>query len=173
MATSLQFIKKETLTSEANNLSITNCFSANHDVYKIIITKVDTTAVMNMRIRFIKSDDSIDSTAKYDSAVQVLRSYTSISEQRHTGQTYWRYTASSQSASSFAGNGVEITMYNPFDSSSYTFCKNNSAGFLEGSGIYAPHGIGVHRVEQSNTGFQMLSSNGNYEVLEVAVYGVK
>ena len=172
MATNVQFIKKEKLTSTANNLSITNCFSANYDVYKIIISKVDLSALANFRMRLIKSDDSIDSTTNYDHATQILRSYNSVSEQRHTGQSYWRYITS-QSASSYAGNGVEITMYNPFDSSSYTFHKTNSAGFLEAQGIYAPHGIGVHKVAQSNTGFQMLLSTGNFEVLDVAVYGVK
>jgi len=172
MATNLEFIKKETLTSTANNLSITNCFSANYDVYKIVMTKIDTSQLANLRMRLIKSDDSIDSTTNYEYAIQILRSYTSISEQKDTGESEWRLI-SSQSASNFAGNGIEITMYNPFDSSSYTFHKTNSAGFLEASGIYAPHGIGVHTVAQSNTGFQMLLSGGNYEVLEVVVYGVK
>jgi len=172
MATNLQFIKQVSGTS-VSTLDITNCFSDKYDVYKIFMTKVDVSQVVNFRTRLIKSDDSLDSTAKYDSAVQVLRSYTAISEQRHTGQTYWRYTGSSQSASTFAGASVEITIYNPFDSASYTFLKNNSAGFLEGSGIYAPHGIGVHKVAQSNTGFQMLLSAGTYDNITVNVYGVK
>ena len=172
MATNLQFIKKETLTSTANNLQVTNCFSAEYDVYKIVITKVDTSALANLRMRLIKSDDSIDSTANYDNAIQVMRSYTAIAETRSTNQSYFDYI-SSQSASSFAGNGIEITMYNPFNSGSYTFHKTNSAGFLEAQGVYAPHGIGVNTVTQSITGFQMLLSTGNYEVLEVTVYGVK
>ena len=172
MATELQFIKKETLTSTANNLQVTNCFSANYDVYKIFMTKVDTSALANLRMRLIKSDDTIDSTANYDNATQVMRSYNTISEQRSTNQSYYRFI-SAQSDPSYAGNGVEITMYNPFDSSNYTFLKTNSAGFLHAQGVYAPHGIGVNKVAQSNTGFQMLLSTGNYEVLEVSVYGVK
>ncbi len=172
MATELQFIKKEILTSTANNLQVTNCFSANYDVYKIFMTKIDTSALVNLRMRLIKSDDSTDSTSSYDSATQVMRSYNAISEQRHVNNSYYRFI-SSQSDPSYAGNGIEITMYNPFDSSSYTFLKTNSAGFLHSSGLYAPHGIGVNKVAQSNTGFQMLLSTGNYEVLEVAVYGVK
>ncbi len=172
MATNLEFIKKETLTSTANNLQVTNCFSANYDVYKIFITKVDLSALANLRMRLIKSDDTVDSSANYDWAIQILRSYTTIAENKNTNQSYWELI-SSQSASSYAGNGVEITMFNPFDSSSYTFHKTNSAGFLEASGIYAPHGIGVLTVAQSITGFQMLLSSGNYEVLEVSVYGVK
>ena len=172
MATNLQFIKKQTLTSTANNLQVTNCFSADYDVYKIVMSKIDLSGLANIRMRLIKSDDSIDSTANYDNATQVMRSYNSISEQRSTNQSYFRFI-SSQSASSYAGNGIEITMYNPFNSSSYTFHKTNSAGFLEAQGIYAPHGIGVNTVAQSITGFQMILSNSNYEQLEVVVYGVK
>jgi len=171
MATNLQFIKKETLTSTANNLQVTNCFSANYDVYKIFMTKVDTSQLANLRMRLINTS-GVDSTSNYDTATQIMRSYTSINEQRLTSQSTWRLI-SSQSDPSYAGNGIEITMYNPFDSSSYTFHKTNSAGFLHASGLYSPHGIGVHKVAQSNTGFQMLLSGGNYEVLEVVVYGVK
>lgn len=168
----LQFIKKEVLTSTANNLQVTNCFNTNYDVYKIFLTKVDTSALANLRLRFIKSDDSIDSTSNYNYAVHILRSYTSSAENKSTSATYWELI-SSQSSSSIAGNAVEITIYNPFNSSSYTFHKTNTCGYLEASGIYAPHSIGGHTVEQSNTGFQMLLSSGNYERLEVVVYGVK
>ena len=172
MAGNLEFIKKETLTSTANNLQVTNCFSADYDVYKILMSKIDLSGLATLRMRLIKSDDSIDSTSNYDWATQVLRSYNSISEQRSTNQTYFQYI-SQQSASNFAGTGIEITMYNPFDSSSYTFFKDNSAGFLEAQGIFAPHGIGVNKVAQSITGFQMFLSNSDYEQLEVVVYGVK
>ena len=52
-------------------------------------------------------------------------------------------------------------MYNPFDSGTYTFHKTNSAGFLHASGIYAPHGIGVHKVAEAIRGFNISSSDIN------------
>ena len=42
MATNLEFIKS--LTSTASSLSVTDCFSANYDVYYIIIVYLETSA---------------------------------------------------------------------------------------------------------------------------------
>jgi len=172
MATNLEFIKKETLTSTANNLQVTNCFSDKYDFYKIVISKLDVASTSIQRLRFIKSDDSVDSTSNYDYAVNYQRSWGTVLEQRATNGTYIDYI-SSQTNGTEVGIGLVLYCYNPFDSSSYTFLSFQNSSFMAGSGNRVTKGIGVNTVTQSLTGFQMFPSTGNYDTLDVTVYGVK
>ena len=172
MATELQFITKQSITTPANNFQITNCFSANYDVYKIVISKLDNASTAIQRLRFIKSDDSVDSTSNYDYAVNYQRSWSTVLEQRATNGTYIDYI-SSQTNGTEVGIGLVLDCFNPYDSSSYTFLNFQNSSFMAGSGNRVTKGIGVNTVAQSITGFQMLNSSGNYDTLEVSVYGVK
>jgi len=160
MAGSLEFITKQSITTPANNFQITNCFSDKYDFYKIVISKLDVASTSIQRLRFIKSDDSVDSTSNYDYAVNYQRSWGTVLEQRATNGTYIDYI-SSQTNGTEVGIGLVLYCYNPFDSSSYTFLN------------WVTKGIGVNTVAQSITGFQMFPSSGNYDTLDVVVYGVK
>ena len=86
MATNLQFIKSAS-GSSVTSLEVTNCFSANYDVYAFAITKVDATSDGNMDLRFIDSGGSVISGAEYDYANFQLLSYSSFSEGRGIGST--------------------------------------------------------------------------------------
>mgnify|MGYP003137534271 CR=1 FL=1 len=172
MATNLEFITKQSITTPANNFQITNCFSNKYDVYKIVISKLDTASTTVQRLRFIKSDDSVDTTSNYDYAVNYQRSWSTAIEQRATNGTYIDYISSLTNGTE-VGIGLVMYCFNPFDSSSYTFLNFQNSSFMAGSGNRVTKGIGVLTVAQSITGFQMLNSTGNYDTLEVSVYGVK
>ena len=54
MATNLEFIKSVSGTS-VSSLSVTDCFSADYDVYFISTSKIDTSSAGYVRPRFINS----------------------------------------------------------------------------------------------------------------------
>ena len=168
MATNLQFIKSVTASGGVNTLDISDCFSAEYDVYELLIPKVDTASNFYPSFRFLKaSDGSADTTSNYDSA-GLLFGTTGISEIRYTNQTAV-INSFGLASTNDANNFGRVTIYNPFDSSSYTFINGHSVfvySNLEGSKT-----IAVHKVAQSNSGIQLMFSN--MQEVKASIYGVK
>jgi len=169
MPGSLEFIKSASGTS-VSSLSVTDCFSAKYDVYKIVISKIDVTASGSARFRFIDSGGSVISASEYDTANLRLRQNTSFEELRYTGATYIQYTFSMDSNSAYGGGEV-MYVFNPNDSSSYTFAQYQSVS-------YSPDylgfkSIGVHKSAETISGLQFAFSGGSFDNLEIKVYGVK
>ena len=170
MATNLEFIKSASGTS-VSSLSVTDCFSADYDVYYVSISKADLSLSAYHYARFIDSG-GVDSTANYDSAGQSIRSYAVFGEMRFTGQTYINNIAY-QSANTSDGNSLSFFVFNPYDSSSYTFALGQASNFNAGSGLFGVKHISVHKVAEQITGINFFPSSGTYDNITINVYGVK
>ena len=169
MAGSLEFIKSVSGTS-VSSLSVTDCFSANYDVYQITVVESDTSATGWQKMNFIDSG-GIDTTANYDFASLELRTYTTFGEDRYTNQTnlplVWYQD---ENPTDFGGYTCYI--FNPFDSSSYTFMQGQGMGIISTNAIGVKQ-IGVHKVAEQITGIAFTPTSGTYDSLTVNVYGVK
>ena len=171
MATNLEFIKSASGTS-VSSLSVTDCFSADYDVYAFFIVKQDTTADGDTHLRFIDSGGSVISDLEYDTAQLSLGSYTTFGEGRATNADRIYNVHQGETVSAENGGSINY-IFNPYDSSSYTFYQTSSAGAVNSSGLVANKGIGVHKVAEQITGFNLFPNSGSYDFLEVKVYGVK
>ena len=170
MATNLQFIKSASGTS-VSSLDVTDCFSADYDVYKIVIDNFQPTVLGNSSSRFIDSVGSVISSAEYDYAALNMKSNTTFGESRATNQTF--ISPYQQSASSYSsGNNIVMYVFNPYDSSSYSFCQWQSNSYDAGA-LIGRKGIGVHKSAEQITGINFLNSNGGNITIDVSVYGVK
>lgn len=170
MATDLQFIKS--VSSTASTVSVTDCFSDKYDVYKIINNNQEnTTGTNNYRMRLIDSGSSTITAAEYDIATLILDSSTSYTETRNTGLTYMQYFPVTN-ASYNVGVGTTIYVYNPNDSSSYTFLQWQGTAWA-GTKMYGYKGIAVHKSAEQITGFTVFASGGTMDKFDVSVYGVK
>ena len=172
MATQLQLIKSQTITSSVSTFDVTDVFSGNYDVYKIVTRGISTTgtAATGVKIRLINSSGSVVSTSDYDYAYISMLSSGATSDTRSTNNTYIEEIFGIAYQSPQNANSV-VYCYNPFSSSSYTFLNfSASAGQLR-----APKGIGVYKQNTSMTGFQILDSTGArpFGSGQIAVYGVK
>jgi len=170
MATNLQFIKSASGTS-VSSLSVTDCFSADYDVYQVLIAKLDSTAGAYAYLRFLDSGGSVISATEYDWAEMDLTAYAGFAENRVTG--------GSESLLGFAGGtgtadmgGFLTTVYNPNDSSSYTFYNGQSA-IKASSGLAGAKYIGVHKSAEQITGINIFPSSGTWDNITINIYGVK
>ena len=168
MAGNLEFIKSATGTS-VTSLEVTDCFSASYDVYAFAITKVDATSDGNIDLRFIDSGGSVISDAEYDYANLQLISYGAFSEGRATGSTNINDIMRRDTDTEKNGGSIHY-IFNPYDSSSYTFYQGQSGGAVASSGLIGTKAIGVHKVAEQITGFQLYGAT--FDTLEVKVYGL-
>ena len=171
MATNLQFIKSAS-GSSVSSLSVTDCFSDKYDVYKIIVPNYEnTTGTNNSQMRLIDSGSSTITAAEYDNATLILDSATTFSETGTTSNTVIRYFPVTN-ASYNVGVGTSIYIYNPYDSSSYTFLQWQGTAW-SGTKMYGYKGISVHKSAEQITRFTVFASGGTMDNFDVSVYGVK
>ncbi len=170
MATNLEFITSASGTS-VSSLSVTDCFSAYYDVYQVLIAKLDSTSTAYGYLRFIDSGGSVISASEYDFAQMDLTAYASFVENK--------ITAYDKGLLGFVGGtgtadmgGFLTTVYNPNDSSSYTF-YNGQSSMKGASGLAGAKYIGVHKSAEQITGINILPSTGSWDNITVNVYGVK
>ena len=173
MATNLEFIKSASGTS-VSLLDVTDCFSDKYDVYYFSLTKLKRASASNfIYIRFLDSGGTVIDQAEYDYASQELRAYTTFLEVRATGQTLISEIAYGSSNTADIG-GVSLYVYNPYDSSSYTFTQSKSASFVSGNGGWGNKTIGVHKSAEQISGVRFVAAGSvNLDTIEVSVYGVK
>ena len=171
MATNLQFIKSQELTEGAILFEMTDCFNANYDVYKIIFRGlyVSITNELSSKFRFLDTSNTQIST-NYEYAVLKLLSSSGFQEQRSTNATEIQQNFFFGTQGDDTGN-CEMTVYNPFDSSSYTFTNSMSSDTVNLDGR---KNIGVLKSAETVTGIAIVGLSGYlFGGGTVSVYGVK
>ena len=148
-------------TTVTNLLNVTNVFTSKYDVYKIVISGLnqDTNVANEINgIRLIDSGGSVISDSEYDYAVLGMNSGSSFDETRSTsaGNIFMGQRADRVGDGS---NNTVFYVFNPFDSSSYTFTLSQSASADSAFGLIGAKGIGVHKSAEQITGFQIYDSD--------------
>ena len=171
MATNLQFISSIESTTNVSTVSMDNVFSSEYDVYYLTVTGFEPQLAEELGFRLINSSGSALTGSNYDSASYTLATSASFSEVRDLNADKWRYGGYAP-ASSNTGVGVSMFIYNPFDSSSYTFANLQSS---QGHNQYIGRKvIYAYKVAESVRGL-VFTNNGNYnmDILKASIYGVK
>ena len=174
MATNLQFIKSASGTDVAS-VSVADCFNANYDVYMISITKWKYIGTSNAGgMRFIDSGGSVISDSEYHHADLQMRNYAAYQELRSTNGTsiLCGFDSSNQNASSIQA-GFTAFIYNPFDSSTFTFTNFQESSAYDSSNILPYKGIGVHKNAEQITGVNFFNRGTGNISATINVYGVK
>lgn len=173
MAGNLEFIKSETGTS-VSSLDVNDCFSSDYDVYMISISKLNGLQASGNRLlqmRFIDTVPSVISGSEYDWADYNLRSYDAFTENKATSDTEIERILIYGSGD--VEGGATIYIYNPYDSSSYTFAQWQASGLIEATDRgYGMKGIGVHKQAEQITGVNFFPNADTID-LTVSIYGVK
>ena len=167
----LEFIKSETGTS-VTNFDITDIFSDKYDVYQINITEYINDDLSNFfNMRFLDSGGTVISAVEYAWANLNMKAYAAFTQNKSASDSAIQNIGYSQSdADSTVGNN--ITIYNPFDSSSYTFCHFQTASFVAGFGGLGAKAIGVHKSAETISGVRFYFGNSANSI-KASVYGVK
>jgi len=167
----LEFIKSASGTS-VSSLSVTDCFSADYDVYFISITDLKQASGGTLiSYRYLDSSNTPITSAVYDKAALVVRSGSAFGQSRSTNQTYG-LDLNAYAHTGTQGIGNSIYIINPYDSASYSFALAQTAHYE--SGAFAGYkAIGVMKSAQQCNGIEFSSSSANFDNITVNVFGVK
>ena len=178
MATNLQFIKSLDFNSSPTSASLIldECFNENYDTYFVNITKVDgNLSGYYLWLRFLDSTGTAITGSEYDFAGLQMTSNASFAEVKSTNTTLINYIGFSGSGGLDVDqydNGTSMYIYNPYDSSSYTFVQAQSSGVNSSNTLYGFKTIGVHKNAETVRGIQIGGHSAFYGV-KISVYGVK
>jgi len=170
MASNLEFIKSASGT-QVSTLDVTDCFSDNYDVYKIIFNGTNTnTNGIYTAFRVIVGGTA--QASGYDNATLFLKSYATFTEERRPSAGDFENVSYMGTGANGGTFGSVIYIFNPYDSSSYTFAKYQSSGDI-GLGSKT---IAVYKVADQVTGLQFKPENAFASAkfdMDISVYGVK
>lgn len=175
MAGSLEFIQEFSIADNTTTADIDNVFSDKYDVYQILLTgynnKTDTGG-NRTKIRFIDSAGNVETGATdYNYASLELLAGTTFAERKSTGTSLIDYI---NRVDTTASGNANITIYNPYSSSSYTFCQWQSDTQSDPNTLLGYKGIGVLKLAETMRGLQF-TQVGNFggTNIKCSVYGVK
>ena len=149
----LRLINETTTTAGVQTVSITDVFSSDFDIYKIVgaVNLANNSTATGFNLRFINSSGRVIST-DYDYAQQSMKAEASFGTNKSTSETrLWNVFGGLDDSGQSAGNVAYI--FNPYSFSSYTYCLWQSSS-KPGGNYRMYKGIGVLHQLNSITGFQ-------------------
>lgn len=178
MATNLEFIRQDTVNNTATsafNIGTTTdkAFTTDYDVYLANLTmEGSTTNSETIKCRLIDASGNVISSSEYDNASLNMFAHASFSEENGTGeseiQDIWgTYDQLPE------GLNSSIYIYNPANSSSYTFLQGSSSNAFNGN-FKGHKSISVHKNAEEIIGIQFFVTNTDYFLnAKFTLYGVK
>lgn len=168
MATNLQFIKTASGIG-VTTLTVADCFTSAFDTYFMSISKAKFSSNAYTQIRFMDSSGTVINQLEYDYASLDMYANTGYANLNGTAQSSIPNFALAQSGNSDFG-GISTYIFNPYDSSSYTFVKTLSSSFsTQGR---ATQNVGLHKSAEQLSGIQLNRSAGDAFDMEINMYGV-
>jgi hypothetical protein len=163
----------ETSFSGVATASVTNVFSTDFDIYKIVATGYEQTSgtAGRARLRFVNSSGSIVTASNYDHAKLAMESFGNYVETKATNESYIDFVLYHNGETGGASNGVWY-IFNPL-SSSYSFVIFQQNYKQSGYSASALKGIGVLKDISSMTGYSIFGGNGGSFDVQFRTYGLR
>ena len=164
---SLVFINEST-GSSVDGVSVDNVFSADYDVYKVVV-HYDGSTNDTANCRFIAADGSLIADTDYNWAYKNMYTHTTHADSQGSNDP--------EIQGAFAGVGTEgggVTyVHNPFEAT-FTYLHGQS---MQDAGSTTPatptKSVGVLKQNASMRGFKILSGSGTFGNITIRTYGVE
>lgn len=157
----LELITAQTIGSAVSSVTVSNCFSATYDNYKILLSGGVGSTDANLGLTLGAS-----STGYYDGGA--VWAYTPLAQTSVSDINASSFTRAGQMTTN--GLSADITLLNPFASARTGF---NAWYFSHSTGGYGGMIAGFHNVSTSYTSFTFTCSTGTITGGTIRVYGYR
>ena len=171
MATNLRYLKEFEATSTVSEILCTDAFISGFDIYAVYITKMDVTVQTYSYIRLLDSSNNSIGDSEYAYAQQDMSSSTgSFSNGKSNSANAWAAVDIAGTDDAKA-QGHLFYVFNPENSSTYTYALGQSAGYT--SVGYGTKWIGVHKSAEQIKGIRYYRGSGDMNNINIKIFGVK
>ena len=169
---SLRLISQTTVAAGLSNIDITDVFTDDFDVYKIVVTGIQGSANARQDVYLLDSGGNVIS-GDFNNATLEMKGDTGYNEQKHTSLSYWKNMGYS---SANGAGGFVMHLFNPFNASKYThYISESYGGFTGDSSTHdniTNRGQGVLKDATTVAGIRIAVANTTAGTLgKVAIYG--
>jgi hypothetical protein len=124
-------------------------------------------------MRFLDSGGSELTGVNYTGAGLHIYSSSGSTEIKQPSRTYFQSFINYQGTNSADGGGTKLTIFNPDDSSSYTFLTGQASTHYTGNFLTMAKSIGVYANAETVYGIKWYPASGTINGTKISVYGVK
>ena len=165
----------ETSVSGVASANVTDVFSSDFDIYKVVARGFNTTSgtVGRGQLRFINSGGSINISSNYGSASLAIEAAASSAyAQPKNFTTFIDFVLYDNGQAGGDSAGV-WWIYNPYNSSHYTHMTFQESHFQASYGSGTEQGAGYLKVQQRTTGFNLTAASGGSFDCSFRTYGLR
>ena len=169
----LRLINETTISATASTVNITNLFTSDFQVYKMIFTdfKTDTTGQV-FSGRFIDAvGNVIQEDSLYDYAVLEMKSNGSSGEDKGTSQNNMQ-SIIGRMGDKDQSFGCVLYIYLPNKTDTFTFVTSQFSG-MSGSNLRQFQGMFAYKKDVSVTGLQIRNNNNNFTAGNIRTFGIR
>ena len=169
----LRLINETQITSNVTGVVIDNIFTADFDIYKIVIDGVQESASGQeqwLRLRFINSSGTEDTSSEYDYAHLRMLSNSGYGTENNTNQNNILYAGLGYTDDD--GTNAVAYIFNPYSSTEHTFMMAQGI-FWNGTRMQSVKGIAVHTSAETIRGIKLYQSSGSMGSGIIKVYGLR
>jgi len=171
----LRLINETTVSSGVATVSIEDVFSSDYDIYKIVSTAhISHSDGKDIYMRYLNSAGEIITASNYDTGTVMMRTADPFLE-RPSSRSDIDYGGYFNLTIGNNGGGAVEYVFNPTNTSTYTFGINQSMGMYGSSGGYGTKTIRVLQQTTSITGIHLYNgeSSDNFGGGTVKIYGLR
>lgn len=172
---SLRLLNETSADTSATAIDITNVFTSDFSVYKIVSNLHFINDSDDIYIRYLSAGGNVIESSEYDITGKMLRSGDSELE-RPTSETNQTYGGYFNLTSGDEGGGAIMYIFTPFELDRYTWDIRQSGGYQPTAAYsYGYKGIGVYHAFDSVSGIRLYNGNGtdNFKGGKVRIYGLR
>ena len=158
----------ETSFSAVSSATVTDIFTSDFDIYNITISDLNI-PLGYLTWQMVNSSGSAIATLSYDRAGLFMHSTGAFEEGRTVNAIYQNYLTNYDGVANYYG-GVNIWLFNPYSSSSYTFSLVQGTSQI--NKFTSSKAIGVLKQTTSITGFKLIATSGTTTGV-VRTYGLR
>ena len=169
----LRLLNESNISSTVSTFSITNIFTTDFDVYKMVFSDftTDTTGQV-FSGRFIDSADNVISEdSLYDYAVYEMKSNGSFGEDRGVSQNNMQ-SIIGRMGDKDDSMGCILYIYLPTNTQTFTFVTSEFSG-LSGGNARQFQGMFAYKKEVDVTGLQIINNNNNFTAGKIQTFGIR
>jgi hypothetical protein len=160
----MQVVKTQTVGSGVSTVTVSSCFSASYNNYKIMYTGGQGSTALDISLQLT----GITTGVYYGSIIHASAAPGAASVAGVSGATSWTYCGMMRSPG--AGGMFDVDLYSPFDSTSRTRIH---APYIRSDDQSYGTFTGVVESTVSATGFTLGVSTGNLTGGTIVVYGYR
>ena len=164
----LRFLSETNISSAVSSITLTNLFTDDFDIYKVIIT-AEGVSVTGANLRFVNSAGTVVTNSSYDRAMYIGRANAVASTTATENSDKLQFFGGVYDPE---GGNMIYYIFNPTNTSAHTLVMSEGSSTDGGNGrVYQQKGVLTEL--SSITGINFVFNDDDVDVASIKCYGVR